>query len=133
MTADRAGQVSGEARVDQRDRPGDGDGRTRRSTDLDRLSDSEAAAPTAGAVPGVDHARRRDRGEPQAARTAETPVMSTITSIGELVNTQNVPSAATGTNTAPATVSPGCQFTFDTFGIVPEHGYARKSPVYRRR
>src|SRR5471032_3181023 len=58
-----------------------------------------------------------------------TPVTSTITSTGELVNTQNVPSAATGTNTAPATVSPGCQLTFDTTGGAVPHGYAVRKPA----
>src|SRR4029078_12174031 len=58
----------------------------------------------------------------------KTPVTSTMTATGEFVNTQNVPSAATGTNAAPATVSPGCQFTLDTVGIVPEHGYADRNP-----
>src|SRR3954447_19660128 len=54
--------------------------------------------------------------------------MSTMTSTGEFVKMQNVPSAATGTNAAPATVSPGCQLTFDTAGTVPAHGYAARNP-----
>src|SRR3954470_20792367 len=57
-----------------------------------------------------------------------TPVMSTMTSTGELVKTQNVPSAATGTKAAPATVSPASQLTFDTVGTVPAHGYAARNP-----
>ena len=59
----------------------------------------------------------------------KTPVTSTITSAGVLVKTQKVPSAATGTNTAPATVSPACQLTLDTTGIVPEHGKAARKPA----
>jgi hypothetical protein len=57
------------------------------------------------------------------------PVTSTITSTGELVYTHSVPSTPTGTNTAPAMVSPACQFTLDTSGRAAEHGYADRNPA----
>ena len=71
LPADRAGQVTADGRVDDRDRAGHRHRRVGSSADLDGLPDALLAAPPARADPGVDHPRRSDRGEAQVARIAE--------------------------------------------------------------